>query len=153
MNLPGSRRATSFPSVRRPVAIFFLSVFVLLAAFVAGIGALHYEFFLTGTGVDAMRNVVEVYEYAALPAADRATVDAAIAGERFVYTSVEPVPGYGGVGLSEQIGVVKDDTTYVFERRLFFDATAPVGLLSIGLGVAGLALFASALRLDMTARH
>ncbi|MEE6210932.1 hypothetical protein U3A55_12320 [Salarchaeum sp. III] len=145
--------ARFLPRVRRPVAVFFVSVFVLLAAFVAGIGALHYEFFLAGTGVDAMRSVVEVYDYGALPAADRAAVDAAIAGERFVYASVEPVPGYGAVGLGEQIGVVRDGTTYVFARQLFFDATAPLGLLSLSLGVLGAALFVYAVRLDMTSRR
>ncbi|WP_227355029.1 hypothetical protein [Haladaptatus salinisoli] len=95
--------------------LFFLGVFMIAGAVVAGVGALNYEFALASSTENPPATTHPPYEYGNLPASEQRIVDGAIDGTRYTLDGSSPIPGGARPSFSEQEVVVrKGDAYYVF---------------------------------------
>lgn len=138
---------------------FLVGALLLVAAFGLGIGALEYEVVSQGevegppegkyfvaqessTGFEDDTIVLTSHE--SLSERDQRLVDRVLAGERLVFRESGKLPGkYAKKGT---FAVRRDGTTYLVDRRLFFNWRSSFGLASIALAVAGLGVVSESVR-------
>jgi len=123
-------------------ALFFLGVVLLLVVATSfGIGAIRYEFSYGGT-VENTETVRWVFEYEDLTPEDRALVQRAIDGERFVFGSDGRLPGPG----RGEIAIRHQEEWHLFHRRMYFEPESPFGIASIASALTGVACIGESIR-------
>jgi hypothetical protein len=126
---------------RAPSTLFIVGICLVVAALALAIGAVRFEFAYAGVTTD-LAGVDWVLDYATLTTADRALVDAAIAGDRYVTDSLGALPGPGRGSLAVSI----DGEYHAFTRRTFFDPGTNYGVASLASASSGVGAIVLAFR-------
>jgi len=124
-----------------PSTLFVVGVCLVAVAVVLGVGAIRFEFAYVGVTTD-LADADWIVDYTVLTPTDRALVDVALGGERYVTDSLGGLPGPGRGSLV----VRHDDVYHEFARRPYFDAGTDHGIASLATALAGVATFALAAR-------
>lgn len=122
----------------------FFGFLLLMGAVAAGIGAYEYEVKKVDTVEGQAPELREFVEYENLDGDEKELVDRAIAGESIAIREAHDLPG--AMERQGKIGVHDDGTYHVLTRRMFFNWRTTFGMVSIGLGVAGVALISEGIR-------
>lgn len=124
--------------------LFFVGIFLLTGAMVAGVGALEYEVASLGTTEEIPEDTQSLVSFGDLSQRDQRTVDRAIAGEKIVVRDPNDLPGPRKT--KGKFAVTRDGETYLVTRRIFFNWRTTFGTAAIGMLVVGVVAVSEAIR-------
>ena len=129
---------------RRYYGLFFLGVFMLVAAFMLTFPALRYTLQEGTTGAPTDGDGIP---YDVLTDQEQRVIDGALDGREYVFETSQPLPGTTNLALDPtQLEVSKNGTAHTFTYQSVFPATEPMGLAVIGLAVGGLLAIVESIR-------